>query len=414
MEGYFASIAGLIAIAGAAFSYGFWRVFALGFLGVALIAFGGHYADTFGFAGSSEAWMALVTGGVLIAAGVIFRDRTIGSVALAIGAFAILWGATIAPDFKWLEWSWTPAILPLVAAAFLARSRAAPLLALLGLFWVSVLGASVIAWADLYPLPHQYLREIPDLVLLGVWAALLLALVLFAPRAAVFRLVIYSLIALGITDVASVLGYALEHKLGVADTTLTIWLNGPEVLSALWIALSLMLARHKLFEAAVTSDAGAPDIFISYKREERPRVEAIAEALRALKFKIWFDTRLTSGKAFDDEINQQVRAAKAVLVCWSPGAIASEWVRAEATIGRQRGVLCACVLEPCELTPPFNLVHAEDLSAGPLTAANPAWIKLVEQLGALVGRPGIGEFVSADAAGAKAWRAAHPNDPLAR
>ncbi|ANP45141.1 hypothetical protein [Candidatus Viadribacter manganicus] len=55
------------------------------------------------------------------------------------------------------------------------------------------------------------------------------------------------------------------------------------MVAALWIALSLTLARGKLFEAARTSDACAPDIFISYKREERPRVEAIAEALRALK-----------------------------------------------------------------------------------------------------------------------------------
>jgi hypothetical protein len=59
-------------------------------------------------------------------------------------------------------------------------------------------------------------------------------------------------------------------------------------------------------------------------------------------------------------------------------------------------------------------VHAEDLSSGPLNAANPAWIKLVEQLGALIGRPGVSEYVGADAADVKAWRAAHPNDPLAR
>jgi hypothetical protein len=413
MEGYFASVVGLIAIAGAAYSYGFWRVFALGFLGAVLIAFGAHHADQFGFPDSSLLWLALITGVVLIAAGLIFRGRTIGPVMLTSGAFIIFWGATIDGDFVRLDWSAAPAFLPLVAAAFLGRSRAAPLLALLGLFWISVFGSSATsALYDHFPSLYWQLDEIPDLALLGVWAALLLALVLFAPRMAVFRLLIYVLIALGITNIASELGFALEERLGLSPALIQ-WLNGPEVVAALWIALSLMLARHKLFEASVTSDAGAPDIFISYKREERPRVEAIAEALRALKFKIWFDARLTSGKAFDDEINQQVRAAKAVLVCWSPGAIASEWVRAEATIGRQRNVLCACMLEPCELTPPFNLVHAEDLSSGALTAANPAWIKLVEQLGALVGRPGLGEYVSADATGAKAWRTTHPNDPLA-
>jgi hypothetical protein len=153
----------------------------------------------------------------------------------------------------------------------------------------------------------------------------------------------------------------------------------------------LVLARHKLFRLDETAaNAPAPDVFISYKREERERVEAIADALRGLGLAVWFDARLVSGKSFDDEINQQVRTAKAVLVCWSRGAANSEWVRAEASIGRERGVLRACFLEPCDLFPPFNLVHAEDLSAGALNAANPGWVRLVDQLGGLTGRPGLG------------------------
>nr|WP_229255130.1 toll/interleukin-1 receptor domain-containing protein [Candidatus Viadribacter manganicus] len=113
-------------------------------------------------------------------------------------------------------------------------------------------------------------------------------------------------------------------------------------------------------------------------------------------------------------MNQQVRAAKAVLACWSPGAAASEWVRAEATIGRQRNAPCACVLETCELTPPFNLVHAEDLRSGALTGENRARVKLVDQLGALTGRPGIGEYLSADAAGVKVWPVSAPKRSIGR
>lgn len=157
------------------------------------------------------------------------------------------------------------------------------------------------------------------------------------------------------------------------------------------------------------------DIFISYKREERARVEAIAKALRELKLSVWFDARLQSGNLFDDEINREVRAAKCVLVCWSPGAVASEWVRAEASIGRQRGVLAACFLDHCDLYPPFNLVHAEDLSHAALDGANPAWAKIVEQIGHLVGRPGLGAYVSAqnERAALGAWLAEHASDPLA-
>ncbi len=58
---------------------------------------------------------------------------------------------------------------------------------------------------------------------------------------------------------------------------------------------------------------------------------AIARKLEELKLKVWFDAELRSGTSFDTEIDRQVRAAKCVLVCWSPGAVASDWVRGEAT-----------------------------------------------------------------------------------
>lgn len=158
------------------------------------------------------------------------------------------------------------------------------------------------------------------------------------------------------------------------------------------------------------------DVFVSYKREERARVEAIVAALRDLQFNVWFDARLTSGHHFDEEINREVRAAGAVLVCWSKAAVGSEWVRAEASVGRQRGVLTACFLEECEPYTPFNLIHAEDLSTGPLNAANTGWLKIVEQLGQLVGRTGVRSYLelpAADRSASAAWLAEHANDPLA-
>lgn len=159
----------------------------------------------------------------------------------------------------------------------------------------------------------------------------------------------------------------------------------------------------------------APDVFLSYKRDERAQIVAISERLDALNISVWFDAEMHSGTTFDAEIEKQVRAAKCVLVCWSPGAVASEWVRAEATIGRQRGVLAAAILKDCDLPPPFNLVHAEDLRAG-IGPQNPEWLKVLERIGALVGRPGLAGFEAAsagpDRAALAAWMADYPHDPL--
>ncbi|MBI1188238.1 MAG: TIR domain-containing protein [Alphaproteobacteria bacterium] len=164
---------------------------------------------------------------------------------------------------------------------------------------------------------------------------------------------------------------------------------------------------------APTQSIAPPDVFISYKREERAGVAAIAQRLNALKLSVWFDARMQSGAAFDEEINRAVRGAKCVLVCWSPGAVESVWVRAEADIGRTRGVLAAAILSSCDLFPPFNLIHTDDLRAG-VGPQNPEWLKLLERIGALVGRPGLAAYENAhDRAALGAWIAAYPNDPLA-
>lgn len=172
------------------------------------------------------------------------------------------------------------------------------------------------------------------------------------------------------------------------------------------VALAAAPARA----ATTVASAAAADVFISYKRDERAQVEAIARALEALKLNVWFDAELRSGTSFDQEIERQVRSARCVLVCWSPGAVSSEWVRAEATIGRQRDVLAAVILRPCDLPPPFNLVHAEDLSRGPV---GEDWLRVLERIGALTRRPGLAAFARAhDAASLGQWIAAHGGDPL--
>ena len=158
-----------------------------------------------------------------------------------------------------------------------------------------------------------------------------------------------------------------------------------------------------------------PDVFISDRRDERTDVLQIAERLRALKLTVWFDADLRSGTSFDSEIDWNIRRAKCVLVCWSPGAATSDWVRGEATIGREREVLAAAMLKPCSLPAPFNLVHAEDLASG-VGPENRAWFRLLDRIGALVGRPGLGAYERAVAAQDRgaiaAWMGEHPHDAL--
>lgn len=131
------------------------------------------------------------------------------------------------------------------------------------------------------------------------------------------------------------------------------------------------------------------DVFISYKREEKARVERIAQGLCELGLSVWFDANLATGGAFHEEIDREVQAARCVLVCWTPEAVSSRWVMGEAQIGLDRGVLVPVFLAPVRLPSPFNTLHTSDLSGWTGAHGDPAWLALLDAIGAHVGRAGL-------------------------
>ncbi|MEM8771775.1 MAG: toll/interleukin-1 receptor domain-containing protein, partial [Pseudomonadota bacterium] len=59
------------------------------------------------------------------------------------------------------------------------------------------------------------------------------------------------------------------------------------------------------------------DIFISYARADRETVEKLAAALEGEGYSLWWDRRIQSGSEFSKDIEAELDAAKAVVVCWS-------------------------------------------------------------------------------------------------
>jgi WD40 repeat protein len=153
------------------------------------------------------------------------------------------------------------------------------------------------------------------------------------------------------------------------------------------------------------------DIFISYKREERTQVERLATALSGLGLSVWFDASLSAGESFSDEIDREVRAARIVLVCWSPAATGSQWVKAEAQVGFGKGNLVSTLVagpDGFEPPVPYNSQHLEDLRGWTATPShrNPAWRSILRRVGALSGRSDISDWgaLAADASAADVER----------
>jgi hypothetical protein len=139
------------------------------------------------------------------------------------------------------------------------------------------------------------------------------------------------------------------------------------------------------------------DVFISYKREQRDHVQLIASEFRRLGLDTWFDAGLSAGETFSEEIERELRSSKAVLVCWSPSAALSRWVRAEADVGFSRDVLCAVYVdgpEKFQAPVPFNSVHTVDLREWfrfP-DKRNEFWLAVLRRLGRLTGRSDIADW----------------------
>jgi hypothetical protein len=128
-----------------------------------------------------------------------------------------------------------------------------------------------------------------------------------------------------------------------------------------------------------------PDIFLSYSREDRAAARHIAESFIKEGFTVWWDAVLRSGQTFDEVIEKELRASKAVVVLWSPRSVASRWVRAEATLADRRNKLVPAIIEMCDRPIIFELTHAADLSDWTGDTNDSRWRTLVSDLRRLVG-----------------------------
>jgi hypothetical protein len=97
------------------------------------------------------------------------------------------------------------------------------------------------------------------------------------------------------------------------------------------------------------------DLFISYKRDDHARVDRLASLLSDLDVDVWHDAALGAGEDWQAQIEDIAKAARCILVCWTPAAEHSLWIQRELRIAMERDVLVLAKLAPCE--PPKKLAH---------------------------------------------------------
>lgn len=128
------------------------------------------------------------------------------------------------------------------------------------------------------------------------------------------------------------------------------------------------------------------DVFISYKRQDRPIVERLAGALQQLGFDVWWDFELLTGEDFRQVIRAVIDQCRAAIVVWSRASVESGFVLDEASYALRLGRLCPVRVDAVELPFGFGQRHVDDLSDWAGELSHPGFQSLVRSIEDRVGR----------------------------
>jgi len=132
------------------------------------------------------------------------------------------------------------------------------------------------------------------------------------------------------------------------------------------------------------------DVFISYPRAQRSKVEPIKERLEAHGLEVFFDVQgIDGGADFPDVIDKKLRACKAVLSCWSPIYFQRRWCLIECRSGLDKNALLPVAIERfAKDAPPADLrnVHYYNLIGWSGAEDHEDWLRALAGLGRLVGK----------------------------
>ncbi|MHA7871259.1 MAG: TIR domain-containing protein [Hyphococcus sp.] len=129
------------------------------------------------------------------------------------------------------------------------------------------------------------------------------------------------------------------------------------------------------------------DIFISYARADRQRIEKLAAALEAEGYSVWWDREIAGGAEFSAVIEQELAAAKTVIVGWSAQSLGSHWVRDEADYARGENKMLPLSLDGSLPPLGFRQIHALDFSGWNGEASHAAFRDLCSALGSKAPAP---------------------------
>lgn len=127
---------------------------------------------------------------------------------------------------------------------------------------------------------------------------------------------------------------------------------------------------------------------MSYAHADVAEARRIAEALSSLGWSVWWDPSLCAGEIWSERLEEELNAARSIVVLWSDSSSQSAWVKREAEAGLERRCLVP-VTRQAAINPPdkFSHVQADSLAKWDYTPQHAEFKKLVSDLTVHLGEP---------------------------
>jgi PadR family transcriptional regulator PadR len=132
------------------------------------------------------------------------------------------------------------------------------------------------------------------------------------------------------------------------------------------------------------------DIFLSYSHQDRERVRPVVALLEAQGWAIWWDRTLLPGQHWEDQLREELKNCRAVVVVWTRNSVTSKWVQLEASEGLKIDGLVPIQLDQFEAAPipnDFKHIHAADLTTWTGGTNHPELAGALRALREIVSRP---------------------------
>lgn len=128
------------------------------------------------------------------------------------------------------------------------------------------------------------------------------------------------------------------------------------------------------------------DVFLSYAREDKARAALVADGLEAAGLEVFWDKEIPPGQSWADYLESRLNTCKVCVVLWSMTSTASQWVKEEARLARERGKLIPAQLD--QSAPPFGFgeVQAANLTNWSGNYADPDWQRFIAAVQAKAGK----------------------------